>query len=201
ISLTRVLDSKPRFEDWKYIVISLGILAGMALMYRVSVFVMTEFLGQIERVSTARNYKDDQGRFSVQVPAGFIVDPEYARGNALVFNHQNGQQLISVFVMDLSQEQAFSSDQLEMVAVSFWVAKLKIDTLKILASHALKNTKIAGYAVAMYSYDSTAGKNVSVCLLNGQQFYEINFLFKDGLIDQSLVDEFVGHLHFLNTTL
>ena len=66
-----------------------------------------------------------------------------------------------------------------------------------MANTSISQTTVSGKQAALFIYQSDSGKNVSVCLLNGQLFYEIGFHFKEGEIDQGLLNEFLMDFRFL----
>lgn len=187
ISSTRVADLKPRSADWKFFFISLLVVALTLAIYRGSAIVLLEILKKSGYAVGMKEYKDPQNRFSFNVPSGFLIDPNYAQGNALVFNGLDGKRLFSVFIVERNEAQVLDEDQLDMVAASFLALKLKTEVRDVLTRTSLARTKIAGHHATIFTYQADTGKVVSVCLLQDKQFFEISFLFKEGDIDQNLV--------------
>jgi uncharacterized RDD family membrane protein YckC len=197
LSSTRVMDLKPLTADWKFIFLTLIVIVFGGVLYTASTNLLLRLLNRSENALNTEEFKDPSGRFAFKVPLSFKADEEYTKDNLFVFKRTDDKQLFSVLIADNGQPMELSPQELANFAASFLALKLKVDVKDILANTSISQTTVSGKQAALFIYQSDSGKNVSVCLLNGQLFYEIGFHFKEGEIDQGLLNEFLMDFRFL----
>lgn len=187
MSLTRVYDLKPHLADWKFIFLSILTVFVWFGVYAGGMYVFAKAFNRMDLLGVQKDFRDPLNRFVMRVPDEYTQLEDDENENYIAFESPDKSRRISVLVTDKDPSGELTTEQLNMLVVSFLAMKLNTSPQNIATNSNRSTALVSGVDAVVFTYETDHGKNASACFLHSKKFYEIHFLFKQGEIDQALI--------------